>query len=187
MFSLHGRHLIVTKTKQMKRFLIIIAIAAFIPAVASSQKSIDNLFSRYGGMPGYVTVSISGNIIKMASALDENDPDLQKLGKLVTGIRILAREDECTDNEDFFDKVYPELQRSGYEEFMHITSSDSKVVFLAKPNGKKLSEMILLVGGEDSAIIQIEGSFTLDDAREISKGVGKSSGIDSLNGRSNNR
>ncbi len=164
----------------MKRVLLTLTTGLLLTALSCGQSSVDNLFSMYGGRPGYVTVSINGSIIKLASALDEEDADLQKLASKVTGIRILAREDESGDTEDFYSKVYPELQRSGYEEFMLITSSDSKVAFMAKGNGKKLTDMILLVGGDDSAIIQVTGSFTMDDAKNISSGVGKSSGIEAL-------
>jgi len=165
----------------MKKITGIIAIA-FLSTTLFAQKSIDALFEKYGGKDGFVTVTINGNLLKLAAALDEDEDS--DIPKNITSIRILAEEDESEGKvENFYDLVIKDIDISKYEEFMRIKESDQDVRMLVKTEGDKFSEFLLIVGGEDNVLIQIKGNMTLKEAKKFADDAQKERGTNILNNK----
>jgi len=165
----------------MKKITGIIAIA-FLSTTLFAQKSIDALFEKYGGKDGFVTVTINGNLLKLAAALDEDEDS--DIPKNITSIRILAEEDESEGKvENFYDLVIKDIDISKYEEFMRIKESNQDVRMLVKTEGDMFSEFLLIVGGEDNVLIQIKGNMTLKEAKKFADDAQKEHGTNILNNK----
>lgn len=152
----------------MKR-IILISIIALIPALLSAQNSaVDKLFKKYGGQDGYTTISINGNLLKLAADLsDDEDAEVMKS---ITKIQILTQ--ESGDGGNFYEEVMSELKRDSYEELMTVNSSDEDVIFLIRKNGDRISELLLVVGGSsDNAVIYIGGNLDMKDLAKLSKSI----------------
>ncbi|MBM3421407.1 MAG: DUF4252 domain-containing protein [Bacteroidetes bacterium] len=160
----------------MKRLFI--AISVMLLAVSlSGQGSVDAIFSQYDGRDGYATVSISGSLLKLAAIIESSDEELNTLAKSVTGIRVLAREDDNNKREyGFFDAVMNAIDKSEYEEYMDINSSGTRAKVLVKARDEVFTEFLMVVGGDDSALIQIRGRMTAEDIRKFSSGMGENGG-----------
>lgn len=159
----------------MKKLLGIIALALLTVSV-SGQKSIDDLFDKYAGKDGFTTVTINGNLLKLAAAFDNEDSD-SDLPKNINLIRILAQDDEYQGKvENFYDAVIKDIDLTKYEEFMQVKEKDQNVRMLVRMDGNKFSEFLMIVGGKDNAIIQIKGSMTLDEARKFADDAKKDHG-----------
>jgi uncharacterized protein YqkB len=165
----------------MKKIIGIIAIA-FLSTTLFAQKSIDALFEKYGGKEGFVTVTINGNLLKLAAALNEDDESA--IPENITLIRILAEEDEYKGKiENFYNLVIKDIDISKYEEFMTIKESNQDVRMLVRTEGNRFSEFLLIVGGEDNALIQIKGNMTLNEAKKFANDAKKENGINILNNK----
>lgn len=167
----------------MKRVLTLTLISIFTVTGLMAQSQIDRLFEKYQGREGFVTVTVSGSLLKLAAALDDDsgDPVMKHASKL-TSIRILAKEDDFVESENFYDLVIDDLLTGGYEEMMTINSKDTDVRMLLQAEGDIFKEFILVVGGPvDNAIIQIKGNLTLEDVNEIGSSVNNGSGIHAIN------
>jgi len=165
----------------MKKITGIIAIA-FLSTTLFAQKSIDALFEKYGGKDGFVTVTINGNLLKLAAALDEDEDS--DIPKNITSIRILAEDDESEGKvENFYDLVIKDIDISKYEEFMRIKESNQDVRMLVKTEGDMFSEFLLIVGGEDNVLIQIKGNMTLKEAKKFADDAQKEHGTNILNNK----
>ena len=150
----------------MKKLIGIIAFALFAYSL-NAQKSIDDLFAKYSGKDGFVSVTINGNLLKMAASFDEED---KSLPKEINTIRILAQDDDNMTVDNFYDMVIKDIDLSKYEEFMSVLEKDEKARMLVKTDGNKFSEFLLIAGGNDNnAIIQIKGSMTLDEAKKFAQ------------------
>lgn len=157
----------------MKRLVVVIAII-INSMIVFGQKSIDNLFNKYSGKDGFVTVSITGDLLKMLSCSDDDDGSLPKN---ITTIRILAEDDDSKDKAvNFYDYVIKDIDLSQYEEFMRVKESRQDFRMLVRTEGDKFSEFLLIAGGEDNAIIQIKGNMSLKEARKFSEDVKKDHG-----------
>lgn len=159
----------------MKKLIGIIAIV-LIPSGVFSQKSIDALFEKYSGKDGFVTVSINGNLLKLAAALDDDHEKDRTLPKEISTIRILAQDDDDMKVENFYDLVIKDLDMTGYEEFMNVKKSDQDVRMLVKAQGNKFIEFLLIAGGKDNALIQIKGAMTFDEAKKFAEDAKKDHG-----------
>ena len=59
-------------TYAMKRLLVFIVLT-ITSTLIYSQKGIDDLFEKYAGKDGFTTVTINGNLLKLAHCLDDNN------------------------------------------------------------------------------------------------------------------
>jgi hypothetical protein len=155
----------------MKRFLLIIVLT-ITASLAFSQKSIDDLFERYAGKDGFTTVTINGNLLKLARCLGDKD-DEPLFPANITEIRVLAQEDKSINVENFYNLVINDIDLKNYDEFMRVKKSDEDLRMLVRSEGNKFREFLLIAGGTDNALIQVKGSMTYEDAKKFSKDAGK--------------
>ena len=142
-------------------------------------RSVDRLFDKYAGQDGYTTVYISKYMFSMFANLEDvKDDDLAEMQKVfgkLTGIRILAVDDEAKTGKgvNFYDEIMKDLNRNEYEELMVVKDSESDVVFLAKDEDGVIVELLLIVGGDsDNALIAITGEINLSTIGKISHSMG---------------
>ena len=162
----------------MKR-LLLLSILTITFTFAYGQKSIDALFEKYAGKDGFTTVTIDGNLLKLAKCFsnDEDDTD-NSVSANITEIRILTQEDENMKVENFYDLVMRDIDLSKYEEFMRVKESDQDMRMLVRADGKRFKEFLLIAGGDDNAVIQIKGDLSFNDAKKLSADARKNNGID---------
>ncbi len=143
----------------MKKLVLI--MICLIPLLGMAQKSpVDKLFEKYANKKGLTTVNISGALLSFASKIDSGTAESDLLSGL-DGVRILAvDDDELNRSLDF----YKELEADGffknhdYEVLMEVTEANEVVRFFARDAGDgKFSELLLVVGGDDNALISIRG------------------------------
>jgi hypothetical protein len=162
----------------MKR-LLFFTVLLITASVINAQKSIDALFEKYAGKDGFVTVTISGNLLKLACNTTEENDDNPVPAK-ITEIRILAQEDENMKVDNFYDRVIKDINLNDYEEFMRVKESDQDLRMLVRSEGNRFREFLLIAGGEDNALIQIKGSMTFKEAKRFSDDAKKNHGVNFL-------
>jgi hypothetical protein len=153
----------------MKKVLFV-ALLTITSAFVFGQKSIDALFDKYAGKDGFTTVTINGNLLKLASCFDmDAHHDKSSIPASVTEIRILTQDDTTINAGNFYKMVIKDIDLNLYEEFMRVKNSDQDLRMLVRTEGNKFKEFLMIAGGEDNAIIQIKGSLTIDDAKKLSE------------------
>jgi hypothetical protein len=160
------------KTNKMKKLILMLAVV--LPMAVLAQKTpVDKLFEKYANQKGFTTVNISGKLLGFASQLDTGDEATSNMLSNLKGIRILTvDDDELNKKIDF----YAELEKDGffkdneYEPLMEVTEEDEVVRFLAKDAGNgKISDLLLVVGGDDNTLISISGIIDPKDISKITK------------------
>jgi len=160
----------------MKKVLFIIVISLTITSLYA-QRSIDALFDKYAGKEGFVTVTISGDLLKFASCLDDCDDDDSSIPAKVTEIRILAQEDDNLQVDNFYDLVIKGIKVGDYEEFMSVKKTHQDLKMYVRAEGNKFREFLLIAGGEDNAVVQIKGEMTFKEAKKFSEDAKKNHGL----------
>lgn len=159
----------------MKKLFLFIGLT-ITATLVFGQKSIDNLFDKYAGKDGFTTVTINGNLLKMAHWFGDNDSE-DSLPAKITEIRILAQEDKHLNVDNFYDLVINDIDLKNYEEFMRVKKSDQDLRMLVRSDGNRFKEFLLIAGGEDNALIQIKGDMTYAEAKRFSKEAEKDHGV----------
>jgi hypothetical protein len=158
----------------MKKLILFIAVV--LPMAVLAQKTpVDKLFEKYANQKGFTTVNISGKLLGFASQLETGDEATSDLLSGLNGIRVLSVEDsELNEKLDF----YAELEKDGFfknndfEVLMEVTEDDEVVRFLAKDAGNgKISDLLLVVGGDDNALISISGLIDPANIGKITKSL----------------
>jgi hypothetical protein len=158
----------------MKRIFGILVVSALM-GVAYGQRSIDRLFERYSGNDGFISLTISGNLLNLLKS-DENEWDDNHWPDKITEIRILVQEDENRGNENFFDLAKRDLDSRDYEEFMTVKKTDQDLKMLVRMDGDIIREFLLIGGGQDNFIIQAKGRITVKEAEDFSREAKKEHG-----------
>lgn len=162
----------------MKKVLVFIVLTISTTLVYS-QKSIDALFEKYAGNDGFTTVTINGNLLKMAHIFGDDDEEQSISGK-ITQIRILAQDDDMMNVENFYDLVIKDIDLENYDEFMRVKQSKQDMRMLVRSEGNKFKEFLLIAGGEDNAVIQVKGNMTYEDAKKFSSDVKNNRGLNNV-------
>lgn len=154
---------------------MIILLILMLPLTVFAQKSpVDKLFDKYANKEGFTTVNISGALLSFASSMSsDSDSEEKELLSQLNGIRILTVEDDdLNKNLNFYEELEADgfFKNNDYEVLMEVTESDEVVRFYGRTTKDgKLSEMLLVVGGDDNTLISIQG---LIDPENIGKVTG---------------
>jgi len=142
-----------------------------ISVAACGQRSVDRLFDSYSGKDNFYTMHLSGNLLKFVVSSDNDNEE--GLPQEVTEFRLIAQKDDQEKVTDFYNMVMKNLDTEGYEEFMRIKSFDQNTILLVKGHGKEFNEFLMVAGGEHNVVIQIKGSFSVQDAKKFSVNIKK--------------
>lgn len=156
----------------MKRMVLTIAVIAFAASLAAQRLSADEFFSKYSDREGYTTVVINGSLLNILGTRESDDPD-NPVSK-ITSIRLVVREkDEFPSAEGFLSEIRNIIRRGRYEELMSVKNSDTDLRFMVRADRDMVKEMLLVIDGDDEAVIQIEGNLTRDEASRLFESDGK--------------
>ena len=161
-------HINIMKRIIMSGVFIMLTLAAF-----GQKSAVDRVFDRYGGQEGYTTVFISSYMFNLMSNLKVDDPDYKEFQKATSGInsiRILTQEGE--GSQSFGSELISMLPREEYREMMVVKEEDEEVLFLAREEGGKITEFLLIVSGNgDDALIAIKGEIDLASISKLASGL----------------
>ena len=157
----------------MKR-IILGGILILITLTAFTQKSaVDKVFDKYNGKDGYTTVYISSFMFNLLNSLEVDDPEYNDFKKATSGIssiKILTQ--DGSGSASFGKELLSMLPRSEYKEMMVVKDKEEEVQFLARENGGKITEFLLIVsGGGEDALIAIQGDIDLESISSIASGL----------------
>jgi len=138
------------------------------------QKSaVDKVFDKYSGKEGYTTVYISSFMFNMLNSLETDDPEFDEFKKATAGIKsIKILTQEGGNSVAFGAELLEMLPRSEYQEMMVVKDQDEDVLFLAREEGGKITEFLLIVsGGGEDVLIAIQGDIDLESISSIASGL----------------
>ncbi len=155
---------------------LILTLVILLPLAVLAQKTpVDKLFEKYANQKGFTTVNISGKLLGFAAPEKSEDSATRDMLTSLSGIRVLTVDDEELNKKIDF---YKELEADGFfknnkfEVLMEVTEENEVVRFLAKDAGNgKLSDLILVVGGDDNALISISGMIDPANIGKITKAI----------------
>lgn len=164
----------------MKYIFTIILITITTNISWGQASAVDKLFDRYSEKDGFTTVLITQYMFSMFKDVNTNDKDFDSLVKSLKSIRILAVDKENPPKGiNFYTEVMKDLPMKDYKELMVIKEKGQDVKFLVKDNNGKISELLLIAGGKENALISIEGNIDLKSISQLSKSM-KIQGMDQL-------
>jgi hypothetical protein len=187
--------------KNMKKIIAIMVLMVSLTA-AHGQDVISKFFTKYQNDESFTNVNISSRMFGLFTEMDAQDPDdkavLDAISKL-KGLKILAKENARNSRELYKEAL--SLIPKNFEELMSVRDQDKDMKFLIEENGGKISEMLMVVGGnEEFMIMSIFGEIDLkqisrigskmnikglENLQKMDKGAKEQSGTDNSRERKN--
>lgn len=152
----------------MKKLIFLLGVLLTLP-VFSQQKAVDDLFNQFALQDGFITVTVSKEALNLLAAMDQ-DGDLKEMAGSIHRIRILATDGlkGKSLNMDFYNELLPKIPARDYKELLHVRSTDQNVIILVKEKEGIINDFLMLVGGEDNALISIQGNMDLKKLSQLS-------------------
>ena len=144
-------------------------ILIMVTLTVNAQRSVDALFEKYREIDDFVCITIDADFIKIAKALNCFDDMDDCLPSNISRIRILKQLKDDNNNANFYKLLEKDPDRKNYEELMRIKESDQNLILLARTEGRSYKELLLVSGGQNNLVIQIQGKMTYKEARKFAE------------------
>jgi hypothetical protein len=153
----------------MKKILLSLAALAVTGMMFAQSDPISSVFDKYTGQEGFIAITLTGDMLKMAAEMQEYKKDTTLLSEL-SELKVLVHEnDDEKSDVNLYDEVYKLIDKSVFKELMTVKEEDTDVTMLARENNGVISEFILLVGGDDdNVLIQAKGNILLRELADMS-------------------
>ena len=156
----------------MKKLFLILAVV--LPMAVFAQKTpVDKLFDKYANQEGITTVNLTEQLLQLLGQFDSGDESTNNVLSGLKGIRVLSIEDEELNKKiDFYTELGKEdfFKNNKYEPLMEVTEDNEIIRFMAKNvSDGKLTDLLLVISGDENTLIYIKGTVNLKDISKITK------------------
>jgi hypothetical protein len=157
--------------KNMKKIIVAVGMLMAVNA-AFAQDAISRFFSKYQSDDSFSQVTVSSKMFGLFTNLEAETPEdkevLDAISKL-KGLRILAKED-ARNARALYKEAFTLIPMKEYEELMSVRDKDKDMKFLIKESGGKISELLMVLGGNDEfMILSLYGEIDLKQVSRIGK------------------
>lgn len=161
--------------------MMLVALAILLGnSLFGQANAIDKYFKQYLDDERFSVVYISGRMFRLFDKfnIDEMDMDddeakaMLSIAKDLEGLRILTTDENV---QAFYEEAKNKINTNEYEILMTIRSrGDDNVDFLIKEEGNVITELLMLVGGNDDfALLSFVGRIDLDKISELAREMEK--------------
>ncbi|QSE96081.1 DUF4252 domain-containing protein [Fulvivirga lutea] len=164
----------------MKKVLTVLAV--LVAFAANGQDAISRFFDKYADDETFTNVTITSRMFSLFTDLEmeskEDQEILDAISKL-KGLKILAKEE--VNGKAMYKEALGLLPKGEFDELMSIKDEDKDMKFMIKENDKKISELVMIMGGDkEFFILTLFGEIDLKQVAKISKAM-DIDGLDNLN------
>jgi len=148
-------------------------ILFFLFSSCEYNPGVSEAFTKYRFKEGVTTITIPGWVIGMAANFGDIEKNERELLHAIDKVRVLVVEDEDLNarvnlHKEFSTKIN---RNNDYEELMSVKDENDNITIFAKMDESVITEMVILVGGDDNAMIYVKGEIDpelLNDQIKIS-------------------
>src|SRR5688572_24613352 len=136
----------------MKKLIAIVVLVSSI-GTAQAQDVITKFFSKYQNDESFSQVNISSKMFGLFTELGETPEDKEMLNAIskLKGLKILAKED-ARNSRELYKEAFSLIPKD-FEELMTVRDKDKDMKFMIKESGGKISELVMVMGGNDEFML----------------------------------
>ena len=148
----------------MKKLSLILMLALFLFTSCEYNPGVSEAFTKYRFKKGVTTISVPGWVIGLVANLNELDDNEQELLQSIDKVRILVVEDENMNREINLHQEFSSKsnRNNKYEELLTVNDENEKITIYGIMDEEVITEMVILVGGDDNALIYVRGEISPD-------------------------
>lgn len=147
----------------MKQIYLFIgmAVAVLVMGSCTTNPEINKAFVKYSHRKGVTSISVPGWVIGLASSFADLSEEEKDLLDGIDKVKVLAVEnDELNERINLHEEFYKGINRNGdFEELLTVRENNENVTIFGKMDENVIREMVILVGGDDNALVYIKGEI----------------------------
>ena len=145
----------------MKKILPFVVVTLFIFTSCDTNSGVSEAFLKYAHQEGVTSVSVPGWLISLGAKFADLSEEERELLESIDKVKVLSLEDsdlngEVNLNKEFKFKIN---QKGEYEELLAVNNEDENITIFGKMDDDVIKELIILVGGDENAIVYIKGEI----------------------------
>ncbi len=154
--------------------LIILSLIALLSLNAGAQPSQTNkLFLKYRGMDGVTSLYIPGFLCRFAASIADLDKAEEELLRAIRSIKILTVENHQLNHElNFAKEIRKDRMDDRYQLLLEVHEQDEDVLIFAREKNDCITELTIITGGDENALICIKGRMDHDLLYALSEVTG---------------
>jgi hypothetical protein len=146
----------------MKKLAFIFAGLLFLMASCSYEPGVSEAYNKYRFNDGVTTISVPGWAIRLIAGLNEMDETDREILESIDKVKVIAVEDDDLNarinlHEEFYERIH---EKGKYEELMVVRNENESVTIFGVMEDDVISEMLILVGGDDNAMVYVKGEIS---------------------------
>ncbi len=154
----------------MKKIVIYFAAIMLTGMLSAQSDPVSKLIDEYTGKDGFIAITLTGDMMKMAAEIQEYKSDTAFESKL-NEVKLLVQEKSSDDRIDFYSELYDKLDKNVYKELIKVKEEDEDITMLAKESNGVITEFILIVGGDDeNVLIHATGEILIRELGNMAAG-----------------
>jgi len=147
----------------MKRIYISVLFVLMVSGIKAQSSEIDHLYNSCRGEEDVISLYIPGFLCRMGAALGDMDDAERELLYSIKSIRILVSENhELNKHVNFVKEITNGKHRSDYVLLLEVHDSEEDVLILGREKEGFVSDLLIVVGGDENAMISIKGRMDKD-------------------------
>ena len=159
----------------MKKIILGIVAITFSIATMAQTNAVDRLFDKYADKDGYTSVLVTKYMFQLFEkvASDKDDKDFKEITRKLTGIKILTIDSAVNvkRGHSFYKEIISSLPASEYKDLMVIKEKGQEVKFMIREDNGRISELLMVAGGDDAVLIALQGDIDLKQVSKLSKSM----------------
>lgn len=145
----------------MKRIALILLVGLFITTSCVYESGVSEAYSKYRFKDGVITVSVPGWVIHLAAGFGDLEDNERELLESIDRVKVIAVDDDHLNakidlHEEFYAKI---KEKKDYEQLLVVREEDENVTIFGRMDESVIEEMVILVGGDDNALIYVKGEI----------------------------
>jgi hypothetical protein len=165
--------MITTSIKVMKKMMLLIILTGLSLTAVCQRSPVDDLFDKYNGREGFTSVYISSRMFSLLGNIDTEDKEFENIVSRIKSIKILAIDSaHNVAGISFIGELQKKLNSSGYEELMTVKEENDEIRFMIREVNGKITELIMITGGNGSSVVSITGDLDLKTIASLSENIG---------------
>ena len=155
----------------MKKVIAVVVLLVLVDETFA-QDAITKFFNKYQNDETFSAVTVSSKMFGLFTNMESDTPEdkeiLEAISKL-KGLRIIGKED-ARNARELYKEAFTLIPMKEYEELMSVRDKDKDMKFLIKENGGKISELLMIMGGnEQFMVLSLFGEIDLKQISRIGK------------------
>jgi len=161
----------------MKKLILPSAILMFSVSLLAQPAGYSRVYQTYRGEEGVTCIRVPGFLMKFAGMCADLDREERQLLRCLRSVTVLTIEDtDRYPGVNFVKEMDHTRMRGDYNLMMEVHEDDEQVIIAAREKKGKITDLIVVIGGEENTLVHLRGRMKSD----LLKDLGKVAGIDKL-------